>query len=310
MHTQTYTLTHTHIHPYTGLPGAASGKEHGCNAGDVRDLGSVPGSGRPPGGGHSNPPPYSCLENPTDRGAWRATVHGVTESWTRLSDLASQQAQPYTDRHSCNTHTCTHMYHSRMHTFTHSCVHTDTLTLHSHPTSLSHIHTPHHHQRLLTDSRNCAQNRTSAHRSPPHACRRRRSHKDTHAHSPTRPARTPQREDKVRPGLSTRESRSLSVLPLVPPRAVWLKGKCGPSLGFWAEPRTTVEKPASDRRARLCKAPLPTSVLLPLDLSPSPSLSSPESLLPTPRTPCESPPSCLSLPSPCWSSPSASRPHL
>ena len=46
-----------------------------ASAGDVRDVGSVPGSGRSPGGGHRNPLQYSCLENPTDRGAWRASVH-------------------------------------------------------------------------------------------------------------------------------------------------------------------------------------------------------------------------------------------
>ena len=51
-----------------------------ANAGDIRDTGSVPGSGRSPGGGHDNPLQYSCLENSMDRGAWRATVHGVTES--------------------------------------------------------------------------------------------------------------------------------------------------------------------------------------------------------------------------------------
>ena len=50
-----------------------------ANAGDVRDAGSIPGWGRSPGGEPGNPPQYSCLENPTDRGAWRATVHGVAE---------------------------------------------------------------------------------------------------------------------------------------------------------------------------------------------------------------------------------------
>ena len=55
-----------------------------ANAGDVRDTGSVPGSGRSPGGGHGNPLQYSCLENPMDRGDWWATVHRVTQSWTRL----------------------------------------------------------------------------------------------------------------------------------------------------------------------------------------------------------------------------------
>ena len=50
-----------------------------ANVGDVRDVGSIPGSGRSPGGGHSNPLWYSCLENPMDRGAWPATVYGVAE---------------------------------------------------------------------------------------------------------------------------------------------------------------------------------------------------------------------------------------
>ena len=48
-------------------------------------MGPVPGSGRPPGGGNGNPLQYSCLGNPTDRGAWWATVQGVTKSWTQLS---------------------------------------------------------------------------------------------------------------------------------------------------------------------------------------------------------------------------------
>ena len=51
-----------------------------ANAGETGDLGSIPGSGRFPAGGHGNPLHYSCLENPMDRGAWRATVHGVSES--------------------------------------------------------------------------------------------------------------------------------------------------------------------------------------------------------------------------------------
>ena len=52
------------------------------SAGDIRDMGSIPGSGRCPGGGHDNPLQYSCLENSTDRGALWATVHGVTKSQT------------------------------------------------------------------------------------------------------------------------------------------------------------------------------------------------------------------------------------
>ena len=55
-----------------------------ANAGDVTDAGSIPGLARSPGGGHCNPLQYSCLENPMDRGAWRATIHRVAQSWTRL----------------------------------------------------------------------------------------------------------------------------------------------------------------------------------------------------------------------------------
>ena len=51
-------------------------------AGDIRDEGSISGSGRSPGEGHGNPPKYSCLENPMDTGAWRATVHRISESGT------------------------------------------------------------------------------------------------------------------------------------------------------------------------------------------------------------------------------------
>ena len=53
-----------------GFPGGSVGKEPDFNAGDARDAGSIPGSGRSPGGGHGNPPQYSCLENAMDRGAW------------------------------------------------------------------------------------------------------------------------------------------------------------------------------------------------------------------------------------------------
>ena len=49
------------------------------------DEGTIPGSERSPGGGNGNPLQYSCLENPMDRGAWWATVHGVAESWMQLS---------------------------------------------------------------------------------------------------------------------------------------------------------------------------------------------------------------------------------
>ena len=59
-----------------------------ANAGDVRDLGSIPGSGKSPGGGPGNPLQYSCLENLMDRGAWQATVHRVAQSQIQLTDLA------------------------------------------------------------------------------------------------------------------------------------------------------------------------------------------------------------------------------
>ena len=58
-----------------------------ANAGDIRDASTIPGSGRSPGGGHGNPLQYSCLESPMDRGAWEATVHRVTKSWTWLKQL-------------------------------------------------------------------------------------------------------------------------------------------------------------------------------------------------------------------------------
>ena len=66
-----------------GFPGGSDGKESACNVGDPA---LILGLGRSPGEGNGNPLQYSCLENPIDRGAWRATVHGLTKSWTWLSD--------------------------------------------------------------------------------------------------------------------------------------------------------------------------------------------------------------------------------
>ena len=66
------------------FPGGSDGKAFAYNA---EDLGSIPGLGRSPGEGNSNPLQYSCLENPMNRGAGQATVHGVTNSWIRLSDF-------------------------------------------------------------------------------------------------------------------------------------------------------------------------------------------------------------------------------
>ena len=53
-----------------------------ANAEDIKDIGSIPGLGISPGGGHGNPLQYSCLENSMDRGTWQATVHGVTKNQT------------------------------------------------------------------------------------------------------------------------------------------------------------------------------------------------------------------------------------
>ena len=64
---------------YEGFPGSSADKESACNAGDPV---SILGLGRSPGGGHSNPLLYSCLESPMNRGAWWATVCGITMSQT------------------------------------------------------------------------------------------------------------------------------------------------------------------------------------------------------------------------------------
>ena len=67
-----------------GFPGGSAAKNPAANAGDTRDLGSIPGSGRSPEEGNANLLQYSCLENSMDRGAWWGP-HGVSKSWTRLS---------------------------------------------------------------------------------------------------------------------------------------------------------------------------------------------------------------------------------
>ena len=105
-----FTCTHFHLNIlqalyFTSLPpkslivdlstvklcflGGSSSKEPPANAEDIREPGSIPGLGRSPGGGHGNPPQYSCLENPTGRGAWQATVHAVAKSQTRLKQLST-----------------------------------------------------------------------------------------------------------------------------------------------------------------------------------------------------------------------------
>ena len=79
---------------HSGFPGGTVVKNLLINAGDERDSGSIPGSGRSPEEGNGYPLQYSCLGNPMDRGAWRATVQVVAKSWTQLGKWAPM--------HSCN----------------------------------------------------------------------------------------------------------------------------------------------------------------------------------------------------------------
>ena len=72
-----------------GLPRSTVVKNPPANEGDTKDAGSISGLGKSPGGGNGNLLQYSCLENPMDKGAWQATVHGVVKSWTRLSNWAN-----------------------------------------------------------------------------------------------------------------------------------------------------------------------------------------------------------------------------
>ena len=71
-----------------GFPGGSDSKESVCNVGAP---GSIPGLGRSPGEGNGNPLQYSCLENPMDRGAWWATVHGVAKSQTGLKGKGEKE---------------------------------------------------------------------------------------------------------------------------------------------------------------------------------------------------------------------------
>ena len=81
---QSMTPYRLHLSQYYSFPwpGGSSVKNLHENAGDLRDVGLIPGSGRSPRGGHGDLLLYSCLENPMDRGAWRAIAQGVTESDT------------------------------------------------------------------------------------------------------------------------------------------------------------------------------------------------------------------------------------
>ena len=63
-----------------GSPDGSAGKESACSSGETGEASLTPGLGRSHKGGNGNPLQYSCLKNPTDRGAWQATVHGITKS--------------------------------------------------------------------------------------------------------------------------------------------------------------------------------------------------------------------------------------
>ena len=76
-----------------------------ANAGDTRDMGRIPGSGRSPGGGHGNPLQCSRLESPLNRGAWQAIVHRVAKSWTWLSDWIELNFHLTSSSHSINSQT-------------------------------------------------------------------------------------------------------------------------------------------------------------------------------------------------------------
>ena len=96
-------VNYTPISWERSFPSGSVVKNPPSNAGGTRDMGSVPGLGRSPGGGHGNPPPlqYSCLGNPMDRGAWWATVHGgckesdVTEATEHVQHASWENALAY-----------------------------------------------------------------------------------------------------------------------------------------------------------------------------------------------------------------------
>ena len=82
----TFPLNYRHAFLWVCIQVVSVVKNLPAIVGDTRDMGSIPGSGRSPRGGNGNPLQYSCLENPMDRGAWWATIHGATKSRTWLSN--------------------------------------------------------------------------------------------------------------------------------------------------------------------------------------------------------------------------------
>ena len=90
-----------------GLPWWVSGIESACSAGDAGNLNSVPGLGRSPAGRHGKPLEYSCLENPTDRRTWGATVHEVAESpiWLKQLSMHAQSGENFPHYPQCEPST-------------------------------------------------------------------------------------------------------------------------------------------------------------------------------------------------------------
>ena len=101
-----HTHTHTQVRSWASQV-ALEVKNQSASAGEVRETGSIPQSGRSPGGHHGNPLQYSCLENPMDGEAWQAMVHRVAKSWTRLKWLST-----HIHMRSCsNCHSVTGLFH-------------------------------------------------------------------------------------------------------------------------------------------------------------------------------------------------------
>ena len=107
-------------------------KNSPANAGDTGDAGFIPELGRSPGGERGNPPQYPCLGNPMDTGAWRATVHEVTNSQTRLS----MHAHAHTHAH---THTHTHIFTDHLVSVKHYVQHSELRGKHD-PSVTSYLH--------------------------------------------------------------------------------------------------------------------------------------------------------------------------
>ena len=98
-------------------------------AGDLRDTGLAPGSGRSPGEGNGNPLQCSCLENSMHRGAWWATVHGVTQSRIQLKQLSSMQSKDNKRQKLLQLPLSRLYYFLQLHTHTHTHTHTGPLIL-------------------------------------------------------------------------------------------------------------------------------------------------------------------------------------